>query len=36
MDTDAVHPWLDELHGEVCSRDQVHFVLPTGERHPVM
>lgn len=30
MDTDAVHFWLDELHGELCSRDQVHFMLPHG------
>lgn len=34
MDTDAVHLWLDELHGELCSRDQVHFVLPQGRETP--
>lgn len=28
MDTDAVHLRLDELHGELSSGDQVHFVLP--------
>lgn len=32
MDTDAVHLWLDELHGELCSRDQVHLVLPQERR----
>lgn len=34
MDTDAVHLWLDELQGELCSRDQVHFVLPHGRETP--
>lgn len=34
MDTDAVHLWLDELHGELCSRDQVHFMLPRGRETP--
>lgn len=34
MDADAVHLWLDELHGELCSRDQVHFVLPHGRETP--
>lgn len=28
MDTDAMHLWLDELHGELCGRYEVHLVLP--------
>lgn len=28
MDADAVHLWLDELHGELCGGYEVHFVLP--------
>lgn len=36
MDTDAMHLWLDELHGELLSRNKVHFVLPhMKRRHPV-
>lgn len=28
MNADAMNLRLDELHGELCSRYEVHFVLP--------
>lgn len=31
MDADTMHLWLDELHGELCSGYEVHFVLPHGK-----
>lgn len=32
MDTDAMHLRLNKLHGELLSRNKVHFVLPCMER----
>lgn len=31
MNADAMHLRFDELHGELCSRYEVHFVLPHGK-----
>jgi len=38
VDADAMHLWLDELHGELRSWYEVHLVLRHGkasERHPL-